>query len=295
MKPAPFDYLAPHSLEEVLIALNNYGYDGKLLAGGQSLVPVMNYRLAQPSVIVDLNGVAGLSGLAEAAEGGLSIGAMVRHSTIENSTLVANRAPLISETMPYIAHPQIRNRGTLGGSLAHADPAAELPAIMVILDARFRVQRLDGERWVKAVDFYHSLFTTALEADELLVEISIPALPPDSGYAFKEVARRHGDYAQVGVAAVVRLDSRGVCKQARLVFLNVGEIPMVAAQAANLLVGEVVTPTLVAEAAALASLKEIDPTDDIHASAPFKRHLAEVLGRRALQEALDRAKSGTDI
>ena len=290
MKPAPFEYIAPTSLDEALNALQDHGNDGKLLAGGQSLIPVMNFRLAQPAVIIDLNGVTELDALNEDVNGGVRVGAMVRHSRLEHSETIAQAVPLISEVMPYIAHPQIRNRGTIGGSLAHADPAAELPVIMVTLEAQFRLQQRGGERWVKAVDFYESLFMTALEPEEILVEIAIPPHPAKSGYAFTEFSRRHGDYAQVGAAAVVTMDESGICRDARLVYLSVGEIPMVAVKAAEMMVGERVTPDLIASAAELASRQEIDPMGDIHGTADYKRHLAAVLGRRTLQQAVSRAR-----
>jgi carbon-monoxide dehydrogenase medium subunit len=293
MKPAPFEYIAPASLEEALEAVQVHGYDGKLLAGGQSLIPVMNFRLAQPAVIIDLNRMQELTGLDADAQGTLRAGAMVRHSFLEHSEMIAQVAPLISEVMPFIAHPQIRNRGTIGGSLAHADPAAELPVIMVTLGAKFRLQRRGGERWIRAVDFYQSLFMTALEPEEILVEIAIPPQPTNSGYAFTELARRHGDYAQVGVAALITIDENGVCRDLRLVFLNVGEIPMVAVKAAEMLVGEIPTPELISAAAELASKQEIDPMGDIHATADYKRHLATVLGKRTLQRAVVRANKSS--
>ena len=213
-------------------ALAEHGFDAKVLAGGQSLIPVMNFRLAQPAVVVDINRVPGLDFIRE-QDGALHIGAMVRQATLERDPLVARLAPLIHETMPYIAHPQIRNRGTLGGSLAHADPAGELPLLAVALDARLRLVSSQGERWVTAGDFYQGLFTTLLEPEELLVEIAVPRQPAGSGSAFAELARRHGDYATAGVAAVVTLDAGGTCRAARLVFLNAGEMPMEAVDAAR--------------------------------------------------------------
>jgi len=289
MKPAPFAYLAPASLAAALAALDQHGYDAKLLAGGQSLIPVMNFRLAQPGVIVDLNRVPGLDQIERNEAGGLRLGAMARHSHLEHSETIATLAPLLSEAIPYIAHPQIRSRGTLGGSLAHADPAAELPAITVALEARFRLQRANGERWVGAEDFYRSLFMTALEPEEILVEVAIPPLPANTGHAFLEIARRHGDYAQAGVAALLTLDEDGVCRKARLVYLNLGEVPRVAYQAATALIGNRPSPSLLDEVARTAAQEEIDPTDDIHATAAYKRHLAYVLGKRALQQAATRA------
>lgn len=289
MKPAPFAYEAPPSLAAALALLAEHGADARLLAGGQSLIPVLNFRLAQPALLVDLNRVPELDGVQPTADGGLRLGAMVRQRTLERSTEVARRAPLLHMAMPFIAHPQIRNRGTLGGSLAHADPAAELPVVMVALQARFRLQRQDGARWVAAADFFEALFTTALAEDEMLTEVELPPLPPRTGCAFVELARRHGDYAQAGVAALLTLDENGRCQQARLVYLNLGETPMVAQRAAALLAGQTPTAERLAAAAETAARDEIDPTGDIHATAAYKRHLAAVLGRRALQQALAHA------
>lgn len=270
------------------------GFDAKLLAGGQSLIPVMNFRLAQPSLLVDLNQVTDLNHLQRNEAGGIRIGAMVRHSQLEHSPIIAEMAPLLHETMPHIAHPQIRNRGTIGGSLAHADPAAELPAVSVALEARFKLQRSTGERWVSAEDFYTALFTTTLEPEEILVEVAIPPLPARTGYAFIEMARRHGDYALAGVAALLTMDDQGICRQARLVYLNLGEVPMVAYKAATVLIGEMPTPSHIEEAAQIAAGHEIDPTTDIHATAVYKRHLAYILGKRALQQAAARAAYSTN-
>ncbi len=295
MKPAPFKYIAPSTLKEALDIMTRHGYDAKLLAGGQSLIPVMNFRLAQPAIIVDLNKVTELNQFRKTERGGLRIGPMVRHSQLEHSQTVAEFAPLVHETMPHIAHPQIRNRGTIGGSLAHADPAAELPVIMVALQARFRLQSADGERWVNAEDFYQALFTTALEPEEIIVEIAIPPMPRHAGYAFTEIARRHGDFAQVGAAALIKLDESGYCRQARLVFLNVGEIPMVADQAAALMIGQLPSSDLIAETAMNAAQNEIEPAGDIHATTDYKRHLAYVLGKRAIQQAAARAREARGL
>ncbi|MCB0225653.1 MAG: xanthine dehydrogenase family protein subunit M, partial [Anaerolineae bacterium] len=225
MKPPPFEYFAPTTLDDALDYMADYGDEAKPLAGGQSLIPTMNFRLAQPEVLVDLNGIAELAYIRPAAGGGVSIGAMTRQRSVERSPLVAEQAPLIHETMPYIAHPQIRNRGTFGGNLAHTDPASELPAVATALNARFRAQSRSGQRWLTADEFFVDLFTTALEPEELLVEIVIPPLPAQTGYAFREISRRHGDYALVGVAATVTLDNNGRCEAARLVYLSVGDKP----------------------------------------------------------------------
>src|SRR6185503_7546794 len=290
MKPAPFAYVAPRSLAEALALMARHGDEGKALAGGQSLLPVLNFRLAQPAVLVDLNGVHELELLADDGDGGLRMGAMTRHRQLEREPLVAERAPLLAEAVHHIAHPQIRNRGTVGGSLAHADPKAELPALAVALEARFKLQREGSERWLDARDFYTGLFSTDLAADELLTEMVWPALPVGSGWAFEEAARRHGDYAQVGVAAIVRLDGGGRCDSARIVFLAVGDGPLVAGSAARALVGEVPGDGPIA-AAADAAAGEIEPRGDVHASAEFKRHLARVLTARVLRRAFARASN----
>jgi len=291
MKPAPFEYQAPGSLEAALDLLARHGGDAKLLAGGQSLIPVMNFRLAEPSLLIDVNKLAELDFIRGDEGGGLRIGALTRQRRLERDPLVAELAPLLHETVPWVAHPQIRNRGTIGGSLAHADPAAELPAVAVALGARLRLQRAGGERWVDAQDFFAGLFTTALEPDEILTEIALPPLPSRTGWAFLEVARRHGDYAQIGVAALVALDESGRCREARLVYLSAGDRPMEAREAARLLAGQEISPAAITAAAEKASRDEIDPAGDVHASAEFKRHLARVLTGRVLRKAVERASA----
>jgi CO/xanthine dehydrogenase FAD-binding subunit len=289
MKPAPFQYYAPTTTEEALARLAEHGYDAKVLAGGQSLVPTMNFRLAQPPILVDLNRIAELFYIEPDADGGVLVGTMTRDSQVEDSPLIAQRAPLVHETMPYIAHPQIRNRGTFGGCMAHADPAAELPAVSLALDARFRVRKQSGERWVPANEFFVGFFATALEPDELLVEVALPPMPPHSGYSFQEVARRHGDYALVGVATLVTLDGQGRCERARLVFLSVGDGPVEARQAAEALRGQNPTQEAIQAAAEIAARTDVDPSTDIHASADYRRHLVQVLARKSLTQAFDRA------
>jgi len=221
---------------------------------------------------------------------GLRIGTMTRQREVERSAVIAEQVPLLTETMPFIAHPQIRNRGTMGGSLAHADPAAELPAVMVALDAKFLLRRQNKKRWVPANKFYVDLFTTALAPDELLSEIVIPALPPRTGWAFREIARRHGDYALVGVAAVVSMKKTGHCDQARLIFLSVGSGPVEAHQAEEVLNGQTPSAKLIREAAEIAANHDIDPQSDLHASAAYRRHLAKVLTEQALATAFERAQ-----
>ncbi|HEY0555818.1 MAG TPA: xanthine dehydrogenase family protein subunit M [Thermoanaerobaculia bacterium] len=298
MKPAPFAYQAPVSLEAALELLARHGGEAKILAGGQSLIPVMNFRLAEPALLVDINRLSELDFIRADEDGTLRIGAMARQRRLERDPLVAARAPLLHEAMPFIAHPQIRNRGTFGGSLAHADPAAELPALAVALDARLRLRRAGGaggsDRWVEAGDFFAGLFTTALAPDEMLVEAAIPPSPARTGWAFLEIARRHGDYAQVGLAARVTLDESGRCREARLVFLSVGDGPVEAKAAARGLAGEELTAAALDAAAETAARDEMEPRSDVHATTEFKRHLARVLTRRALRLAADRARRGED-
>src|SRR5882724_666584 len=205
MKPGAFTYVAAESLDAALAAKAQYGDDARFLAGGQSLIPAMNFRLAEPAVLIDINPLATLAYVREAG-GALTIGALTRNRTLERDALVALRQPLVAETMPHVSHPQIRNRGTFGGNLAQADPASEMPAVVLALGGRLKARSAKGERWIAARDFFVGALTTALRADEMLVEIALPALPPRSGTCFMEIARRQGDYAMMGVAAAVSLD-----------------------------------------------------------------------------------------
>jgi len=275
-------------VEGALALLAEHGYDAKLLAGGQSLVPAMNFRLAAPAVLIDLNRIPGLDAIGE-AEGGVRIGAMVRQRTAERSALLAERAPLIAETLPFVAHAQIRNRGTMGGSIAHADPAAELPAVMLAVGARLHLRGPGGLRTVAADDFFTGLFGTALEPEEMLVEIEIPTAAPGTGFAFDEISRRHGDFALAGVAASVQVDGEGRCTGARIALLSVGDGPVLAAQAAAALQGQVPTDDAIRAAAHAAAQQDIDPPGDIHATPAYRRQLVEVLVRRVLPRAFERA------
>ena len=225
MKPPPFEYHAPGSLPEALDLLARLGPDAKVLAGGQSLVPLLNLRLARPAHLVDINNLAEL-GEIQPLDGGLKIGAMVRQRAAERSDLVRERCPLMAEALPFIGHPQIRNRGTVGGSLAHADPASELPAVAAALDADLVVQSVRGERVLKPEDFFVSFLTTSLEPDELLVELRVPAWPSGAGWAYLEISRRHGDFAMVGVASIVRLAADGSVAEARLAYTGAGGAPI---------------------------------------------------------------------
>lgn len=285
MKPAPFEYFSPQTLDEALALLAEHGSDAKPLAGGQSLIPAMNFRLATPSVLVDLNSLDDLSQIAEHGDG-LRIGAMTRQRALERSETVAQRAPLISATIPFVAHAAIRTRGTLGGSLAHADPAAELPAVMLALDARFTLRARNGSRVMSASDFFVGLFATALEPGELLVEVEVPALPAGSGVAFEEISRRHGDFALAGAAAVVSLDDAGRCTLARVALLSLSERPILAERVAATLVGHAPSADAIRTAAEAAAARDIDPTSDLHASSDYRRQLAAVLVRRVLERAI---------
>lgn len=287
MKPAPFVYHAPDSLGAALLLKAGHGDEAKFLAGGQSLVPAMNFRIANPALLVDVNKLAALDYIHVVA-GELRIGALTRVQRLEHDPLVRAHWPLLPETVPHIAHPQIRNRSTVGGSLAHADPAAELPVILTALGGRLRLQSSTGERWVGADDFFVSLFTTAIATDEMLVEVAIPAAPARTGTAFMEVARRHGDYAMVGVAVVVTLDAAGACSAARLIFLNAGDRPMNAQRAAASLLGQLPGSAAI-EAAASSATEELEPMGSVHATPAYQRHLARVLARRALRLAVQRA------
>ena len=289
MKPPPFKYLAPTTLDEALDFMAKYGWEAKPLAGGQSLIPTMNFRLAQPEVLVDLNNIPALSYIRATPEGGIAVGAMTRQRQVERHALIAERSPLVHQTMPYIAHPQIRNRGTFGGSIAHADPASELPAVITVLDAQLKIQGKQGERLIPAAEFFVDLFETAVEPDELLTEVILPPTPARTGYAFEEVSRRLGDYALVGAAAAVTMDDNGRCEQARLVYFSVGPGPVAAQQATGLLQGQPPTPEAIEAAAELAAARDLDPPSDIHASAKYRRHLARVLARRVLTGAAVRA------
>ncbi|MGD2143050.1 MAG: xanthine dehydrogenase family protein subunit M [Anaerolineae bacterium] len=292
MKPAPFEYYAPTTVDEALAHLAEHGYDAKVLAGGQSLIPMMNFRLAQPAVLVDLNNISELFYIRPHANGngGLLLGAMTRQRQVERDPLVAERAPLVHEVMPQIAYPQIRSRGTFGGSLAHADPSAELVAVSIALNGRFRLRSQADERLVPADEFFVGLFTTVLEPDELLVEVALPPMPPRTGWSFRQTTRRHHDFCIAGVAVVMTLDERYQCEQARLVFLSAGDGPVDARQAAELLVGQTPSPEAIRAAAEMAASADIDPGSDIHASAEYRRHLSRVLAQRTLTEAFDRAR-----
>ncbi|MCI0434085.1 MAG: xanthine dehydrogenase family protein subunit M, partial [Gemmatimonadetes bacterium] len=262
MKPAPFKYLAPTSRQEALDALRRYGADAKVLAGGQSLVPLLAMRLARPSILIDLNRVADLA-FVKVARTSVTIGAMTRQYAAEFDPRLAARLPLLCDALRWVGHPQIRTRGTIGGSLAHADPSAELPAVMAAFGARVVLQSARGERVVDAARFFTGYLATVLEADELLAEVRIPAQPPGTAWAFREVARRHGDFALVGVAALLQFDDGRRCTSARLIFTGVGPRPVRVPEVEQHLIGRSLTASVTDEAARIVE-HALDPDSDIH-------------------------------
>jgi CO/xanthine dehydrogenase FAD-binding subunit len=288
MKPVPFRYIAATSLEQALSLKAEYGDEAKFLAGGQSLMPAMNFRLARPAILIDINQIEELAGIHRGAAG-TGIGALTRYYQLERDVGVTRDFPLLGEALPHIAHPQIRNRGTLGGNLSHADPASELPAIAVALEARFRVRAAATERWVAAADFFLGSLTTDLGADEMLVEIQLPLPKPRTGSSFMEIARRRGDFAIVGIAAMVTLGENNRCSHIRLAFCGVGETSVDASAAADILVGQEVDEAAVAEVAE-AIQQWIEPAGSVHATADYQRHIAGILTARALTTANLRAR-----
>jgi CO/xanthine dehydrogenase FAD-binding subunit len=291
VKPPPFEYHAPASLAEALDLLAQFGDEAKVLAGGQSLLPLLNLRLARPAHLIDINGLATELGQLDTWDGGLRIGALVRQRAAERAGLVRDRTPLLAEALPQIGHPQIRNRGTIGGSLAHADPASELPAVAMALDAELVVRSAKGERVLAPDAFFVSFLTTAIQPDELLVETRWPGTPAGTGSAYLEVSRRHGDFAMVGVAASLRLDPNGTVADARLAYTGAAPTPVRAHAAERSLRGQPPSPDSFA-AAAEAAQEALDPGSDVHAPAAYRRHVARVLTQRALAQASARAQGG---
>lgn len=290
MKPAPFAYSAPRSLEEALALLEAQGAEAKLLAGGQSLVPLMNLRLAKPRYLIDLNRITALDYI-RPADSGIVVGAMTRQATLEHSNAAKQTAPLLVEAVKLVGHATIRHRGTVGGSLAHADPAAELPTATVALGAELIARGPRGSRSIPAERFFTGPLTTALEPAEILTEVRVPGWPAGTGYAFVELWRTHGNFAIVGVAALVVLDGGGRISRASLVLCGVGSTPVRARQAEASLIGQAPTDARLQEAARLVS-GEVSPDSDVHASAEYRRRVARVYAQRALTLALKRARGG---
>jgi len=289
MKPAPIRYAAPETLEEALELMNQNGRAARVLSGGQSLIPALNFRSLQADLLVDINRLAELDYIDQTPSGGLRIGGMVRQRRLEFDPRVERLAPLMHQAVPYIAHPAIRNRGTLGGSLAYADPAAEQPAVHLALGSRLQAASVRGNRWIAVEDFFHGFSSTALEPDEILVEVETPRMPEGCGWGFAEAARRHGDRVMMGVAAMVSLGQDGRCRWARLAYMNAGDTPILARKAGELLVGNPLSDPAMQAAAMTASQEEIDPPGDIDTPPAYQRFLAHQLTLRALAQAAERA------
>ncbi|MDI3340904.1 MAG: xanthine dehydrogenase family protein subunit M [Sphaerobacter sp.] len=290
MKPPSFDYFDPTTLDEAVALLAQHGSDAKVLAGGQSLVPMLNLRLARPAVLVDLNWVAGLD-YVRAENGHVAVGALARQRAVERAAEVRQRQPLLGEAIRLIGHPAVRNRGTVVGSLAHADPAAELPAVAVALGAELVVAGPSGRRVVAADDFFVSYLTVDLAPDELLVEARFPALPARTGWAIAEVARRFGDFAVAGVVATLTLDAQGSATDARIGLFGVADRPLRATAAERALLGQPPDDARIAAATEAVRAALVDAPTDVHASGAYRRHVAGVLVGRALSEARQRAQA----
>lgn len=287
MKPCAFEYFAPDTVQEALALLDEH--QGKILAGGQSLVPLMNFRLGRPEVLIDINGIQELNYIRREGDQ-LLIGALARERDVELSSLVREQCPLLAAAVSHVGHTTIRNRGTLCGSIAHADPSAEIPAAMCALEGTIKAAGPDGEATFTAEEFFVTYLTTALEANQIVVEASVPVLPAGIGWSFVEISRRSGDFAIVAVATLLFMN-QGACTEARIALAGVAPTPVRARAAEEALAGQTVTPELLAEASRLA-IEATDAESDYHASADYRRDMTRVLVQRSLVEALARAQGG---
>ena len=286
MKPPPFDYHVAESVDEAVALLGSYGEDAKVLAGGQSLVPLLALRLARPERLVDINRLEELGRVD--STGGMYVGALVRHRAIAGSNTSASGNPLLSAAARYIGHAAIRNRGTVGGSISHADPAAELPAVLIALDGEVEVSSQRGARSIRASEFFRGFLTTALEPDELVVGIRLPEWVPGSGWSFLEFSRRSGDFAVAGVAVMLRLDSDGRITEARIGLSGMSDTPRRASGAESVLIGSDPSGELWS-AASEEAVRGLEPPSDLHGTSAYRRHLAKALLRSACEEAHTRA------
>jgi carbon-monoxide dehydrogenase medium subunit len=286
MKPAAFDYVIADSIDMAVASLADGGGDAKIIAGGQSLVPMLNFRLLRPSVLIDINRIGDLAFIEEAGKK-IRIGALTRHYQLETSPVIARHLPVLASAMTHVAHLAIRNRGTIGGSLSHADPAAELPMMALLLDAELLIASASGKRTIAARDFFVGALTVDLARDDIVTEIVLPKLPRKTGWGFEEVARRSGDFALAAAAATLTL-SAGVISQARIALTGVGATPVRAAEAEALLVGQALEPGLI-DGIIDAVRAAIEPDTDLHASSDYRRHLGGVLAGRAVSAAWRRA------
>jgi carbon-monoxide dehydrogenase medium subunit len=280
VKPAPFKYAVADTVEEACGLLEEFGLEASVLAGGQSLVPMLNMRLARPSVLVDIGRIKGLDVID--ANGSLWLGAMVRQADAERSAVVRQGAPLLADALPFVAHAGIRTRGTIGGTTAHADPAAEVPAVLVALNAKVVVEGSKGRREIPAAEFFLSTFMTAIEPGEVVVGVSIPAPGERVGTAFVEMARRHGDFALVGAALQVGFDQEGLVTSARVVLTNVADVPFDATEVEEVLLGGRLDDATIADASE-AAVRRAEPVSDLHATAQYRRSVAQALVRRGLE------------
>ncbi|MEC1521265.1 xanthine dehydrogenase family protein subunit M [Neobacillus niacini] len=290
MKPPKFSYLRPNNLQEALDMLAEYGDDAKIMSGGQSLIPLLNMRLSTPGYIIDIGRVEELKGIKE-EEDAIVIGGITRHVDVEKSALVQEKCPLLTEGIRWVGHNQIRTRGTIGGSIAHADPSAELPCILTALRGEIVMVSSEEEITVSPEEFFLSYLLTSLEPNQLIKEIRFPKIKKGSGYAFEEVARRHGDFALVEVAVVIELDDDGTIADAKIALGGANSVPFIPEAAEEFLIGKLPDDSILKEAATL-QLDDLDPEGDIHGSKEYRRYLSGVLLERALNRAIDRAREG---
>ncbi len=292
MKPPKFEYEAPTTIEEAISLLEEYGSQAKILAGGQSLIAALNFRSVKPDVVIDINKINMLEYVKKSDSGDILIGALSRQGKLEHDPIIEKDLPLMYYAIPFVAHTAIRNRGTIGGSIVYADPAGEQPTITMTLGASYKLLSSKRERWVSSEDFFLAMNKTMIKPDELLTEIKIPAMDSKTGWAFEEVSRRHGDRVMMGVAALVKLDSQGICKDVLLVYQNGAVVPVPGKRAAQLFTGEKLKDVypIIPEAAEIASLEDIDPVGDVHTSPDFQRNLARELTVRVLTKAFKDAE-----
>ncbi len=290
MKPAPFDYACPDSVDEAVALLAGHP-DAKVIAGGQSLMPMINFRVVRPGLLVDIGRLLELDFLRATSNGGVCIGALTRHRVLETSPLIAERFPVVSEAMRHVAHVAIRNRGTIGGSLSHADPAAELPMMAMLLDAHIVAHSPRGERGIAAGDFFLGSLTHALAEDEIVVRVELPGLRPETGWAFEEFARRAGDYAIAAVAVLLHVTD-GRIDEARIAMMGVADTPIRRPEAEAVLIGRALDDDAVMKAAIAVACDGLTPNQDLQASPDYRRHLAAMLCERVFAAAWSRAMKG---
>lgn len=290
MKPSAFEYHNPQSVAEAVELLDRYGDEAKIIAGGQSLVPMMNFRLARPEILIDINGIKELEYIKTEGDE-LVIGALTRESDIEKSALVIEQFPFLAKAISYIGHSAIRNRGTIGGSLVHADPSAELPTALCALNGKLKVVGSSGEKILEPEEFFLTYLTTSLEPSDLLTEVRIPALPENTGWSFSELSRRSGDFAIVAVGILLFSEAPGVCREARIAMGGVAPTPVRAQAAEALLAGKKLSEKLIAKAAQQAA-EETDTEPDYHASAEYRMDMARVFVKKGLQKAWNMLNGG---